>query len=81
MTDARELQLMNFCKEIKLTYIEPDGDGRQKMLDEISAYRQKQYEQSEARRQAEEKEREEREAKEAEERNLNSGHLTFYSFP
>lgn len=76
MKDAKELQLMNFCKEIRLVYVEPDGEGRQKMLDDISAYRQRQYEQSEARRQAEEKEREEREKKEAEERDLNSGHLT-----
>ena len=76
MSELIELQRKTICEEIGIAYVEPDAEGRQKMLDDISAYRQRQYEQSEARRQAEEKEREEREAKEAEERDLNSGHLT-----
>ena len=76
MSDIIEYQNRQCCEKYGISYVEPEAEGRQEMLDAISVCRQKEYEEHEARRQAEEKKREEREAKEAEERNLNSGHHT-----
>lgn len=76
MSGIIELQIKTICEEIGIAYVEPDAEGRQQMLDAISAHRQREYEESEKRRQAEEQSRIEKEAREDEERKLNSAHLT-----